>query len=53
MYAAQYRIQSIINHPGYAETNSGNINDIALLQTATRIEWSRGVAPICLPIRQS
>ncbi|KAH8316288.1 hypothetical protein KR067_004596 [Drosophila pandora] len=53
MYAAQYRIQSIINHPGYAETTSGNINDISLLQTATRIEWSRGVAPICLPIRQS
>ncbi|XP_039494216.1 venom serine protease [Drosophila santomea] len=53
IYAAQYRIQNIINHPGYMETESGNINDIALLQTATPIEWSRGVAPICLPIRQA
>ncbi|KAH8402160.1 hypothetical protein KR009_010251 [Drosophila setifemur] len=53
MYAAQYRIQRIINHPGYTETSSGNNNDIALLQTITPMEWSRGVAPICLPIRQS
>ncbi|KAH8277566.1 hypothetical protein KR018_001050 [Drosophila ironensis] len=53
IYASQYRIQSIINHPGYSETSSGNINDIALLQTVNRIEWNRGVGPICLPIRQS
>ncbi|XP_017061292.1 venom serine protease [Drosophila ficusphila] len=53
IYATEHRIQSIINHPGYRETASGNINDIALLQTVTSMEWNRGVAPICLPIREA
>ncbi|KAH8245890.1 hypothetical protein KR038_010967 [Drosophila bunnanda] len=54
IYAAQHRIQSIFNHPGYRETANGvNINDIALLYTVTPMEWSRGVAPICLPVRQA
>ncbi|XP_030369917.1 venom serine protease [Scaptodrosophila lebanonensis] len=53
IYAAQYPIRSIINHPAYTVTSSGDLNDIALLQTARPMRWSRGVGPICLPARQS
>ncbi|XP_068146202.1 venom serine protease [Drosophila tropicalis] len=53
IYAAQYAIRAIINHPNYIVTNSGDQNDIALLQTMRPIVWSRGVAPICLPLRES
>ncbi|XP_017477101.1 PREDICTED: venom serine protease [Rhagoletis zephyria] len=46
-YYASYAIQSIIQYPGY--TDNPPVNDISLLQTATNIEWWRGVGPICLP----
>ncbi|XP_065368786.1 venom serine protease [Calliphora vicina] len=51
-FAIQYRIQSILNHPGYRSSATSIINDIAILTTRIPIEWSRGVGPICLPWRQ-
>lgn len=51
-YAEQYRIQSIINHPGYSASATNLVNDIAILITRIPIQWSRGVGPICLPWRQ-
>ncbi|EDW60823.2 uncharacterized protein Dvir_GJ20650 [Drosophila virilis] len=51
MFAVQYAIQAIINHPAY--NSIGDSNDIALLQTLAPIEFSRGVAPICLPFGQT
>ncbi|XP_067633466.1 venom serine protease [Eurosta solidaginis] len=53
IFAVQHRIQQIIIHPNYASTDISVINDVALLVTAERIEWSRGVGPICLPLLQS
>ncbi|XP_054739112.1 venom serine protease [Anastrepha obliqua] len=53
MFAVQHRIQQIIMHPNYASTTISVINDLALLITITRIEWSRGVGPICLPLLQA
>ncbi|KAH8418299.1 hypothetical protein KR222_009199 [Zaprionus bogoriensis] len=50
IFASEYAIQRIIENPGYSSTT--NANDIALLQTVRTIEWSRGVGPICLPLRQ-
>ncbi|XP_017836046.1 venom serine protease isoform X1 [Drosophila busckii] len=46
-FETQHSIQSIINHPDY--NSNSHANDIALLRTVRSIEWSRGVAPICLP----
>lgn len=51
MFAVQYAIQAIINHPAY--NSIGDTNDIGLLQTLAPIEFSRGVAPICLPFGQT
>ncbi|XP_050322935.1 venom serine protease [Bactrocera neohumeralis] len=53
IFAVQHRIQQIIIHPNYASTANGVVNDLALLITIARIEWSRGVGPICLPLLQS
>ncbi|EDW00795.1 GH20823 [Drosophila grimshawi] len=51
IFARQYAIQSIINHPAY--NSERNLNDISLLRTVASMEFSRGVAPICLPFRQT
>ncbi|EDW00796.1 venom serine protease [Drosophila grimshawi] len=48
IYYAQYAIQQVLIHQQY-QTNPNLINDIAILITATRIKWTRGVGPICLP----
>uniref|UniRef100_W8CBT5 Venom serine protease 34 n=1 Tax=Ceratitis capitata TaxID=7213 RepID=W8CBT5_CERCA len=53
IFAVQHRIQQIIIHPGYASTADSVVNDLALLITIARIEWSRGVGPICLPLLQA
>ncbi|XP_023030840.2 venom serine protease isoform X2 [Drosophila willistoni] len=44
-YVRKHSISLIINHPNYVE----DYNDIALLLTRTSMEWSWGVAPVCLP----
>ncbi|XP_036333142.1 venom serine protease [Rhagoletis pomonella] len=53
MFAVQHRIQQIIVHPEYVSTVAIVANDMALLITIARIEWSRGVGPICLPLLQA
>lgn len=53
IFAVQHRIQQIVIHPNYASTANSIVNDLALLVTIARIEWSRGVGPICLPLLQS
>ncbi|XP_068147431.1 venom serine protease-like, partial [Drosophila tropicalis] len=44
-YARKHSIIQIINHPNHV----GDYNDIALVLTRGSMEWSWGVAPICLP----
>ena len=46
-YAAIYTVSNVIVHPQYSKDPVNN--DIAIYVTATPIEWSRGVGPICLP----
>ncbi|KAH8285257.1 hypothetical protein KR054_006807 [Drosophila jambulina] len=45
-YYQQYNIQGVKIHPQYSPDVN---NDIAILQTASNINWSRGVGPACLP----
>ncbi|CAO1358832.1 unnamed protein product [Diamesa serratosioi] len=47
IFAALYRIASVIKHELYNST-TGN-NDIALVRTSEYIKYNRGVGPVCLP----
>ncbi|XP_017067436.1 venom serine protease [Drosophila eugracilis] len=47
-YYQQYNIQQMIPHEQYVSDPNVN-NDIGVLITASNIQWSRGVGPICLP----
>lgn len=47
--SSEHSIQRIFTHPEYNSRTDDN--DIALLLTTVSIEWSRRVAPICLPYK--
>ncbi|KAG5679198.1 hypothetical protein PVAND_008785 [Polypedilum vanderplanki] len=48
-YQANYAIDSVKIHEKYSGISPSQVNDIALLKTASNIKFSRGVSPICLP----
>lgn len=45
-YTKLYNLRWFNRHPGY---NGGDFNDIALVLTASPIEFNAGVGPVCLP----
>ncbi|XP_029731272.1 venom serine protease-like [Aedes albopictus] len=48
-YAALHRVASMKIHESYSTTT--NLNDIAVMRTATEIIFSSGVGPVCLPFK--
>jgi hypothetical protein len=48
-HAALYTLRQFLRHPAYRATTGAN--DIALLQTTTRMIFNRGVQPVCLPFK--
>ncbi|KAE8748694.1 hypothetical protein FOCC_FOCC004497 [Frankliniella occidentalis] len=50
--AVDVRVEEVISHPEYVKSTrrrDGLWNDIALLRLARPVEFTRGVAPVCLP----
>nr|XP_014345811.1 PREDICTED: serine protease 55-like isoform X2 [Latimeria chalumnae] len=44
-----YRVAAVIPHEHFKTTQSGTMNDIALLRTEEPIQFSRSIQPVCFP----
>lgn len=50
---AYYKITSIKIHEKYEALSEGQFNDIAVIKVESPIRFSRLVAPVCLPFRDT
>uniref|UniRef100_A0A182RWL1 CLIP domain-containing serine protease n=1 Tax=Anopheles funestus TaxID=62324 RepID=A0A182RWL1_ANOFN len=48
-----YDVERFVIHPDYRVSSGIHINDIALIELATDVEYSLFVKPICLPVNTS